>query len=199
MVAGNPVVWAMLAVPIFAANPNTARELERIGGDTERVSAAVAPKVVQIATQSLKVAEDGDEQPAGVLVAERGRGSGFFVAPDGYILTNAHVIGNAARIRVLVPATPPREYPATVVGTDADNDLALLKIDVQGAPFFDLNRDATPRQGQLVLAYGSPMGLAQSASLGLVSALDRQLNREDPRTYIQTDASMNPAIREGRW
>ena len=185
----------MLAVPTFAANPNTARELERIGGDTERVSAAVAPKVVQIATQSLKVAEDGDEQPAGVLVAERGRGSGFFVAPDGYILTNAHVIGNAARIRVLVPATrrrTPREYPATVVGTDADNDLALLKIDVQRVPFFDLNRDATPRQGQLVLAYGSPMGLAQSASLGLVSALDRQLNSEDPRTYIQTDASMNP-------
>jgi len=188
--------WAMLAVPTFAANPNTARELERIGGDTERVSAAVAPKVVQIATQSLKVAEDGDEQPAGVLVAERGRGSGFFVSPDGYILTNAHVIGNATRIRVLVPATPaagtPREYTAAVVGTDADNDLALLKIDVHPVPFFDLDRDATPRQGQLVLAYGSPMGLAQSASLGLVSALDRQLNSEDPRTYIQTDASMNP-------
>ena len=54
------------------------------------------------------------------------------------------------------------------------------------------NRDATPRQGQLVLAYGSPMGLAQSASLGLISALDRQLNADDPRAYIQTDASMNP-------
>ena len=99
--------------------------------------------------------------------------------------------------RVLVPrrrrqAAAPREYPATVIGTDADNDLALLKIDVQAAPFFDLNRDATPRQGQLVLAYGSPMGLAQSASLGLVSAIDRQLNPEDPRIYIQTDASMNP-------
>ena len=185
-----------MLVPAFAANPEIARELERIGGDTERVSAAVAPKVVQIATQSLKVAENGDEQPAGVLVAERGRGSGFFVAPDGYILTNAHVIGNASRIRVLMAAPAaadtPREYPATVVGIDADNDLALLKIDVQAVPFFDLNRDATPRQGQLVLAYGSPMGLAQSASLGLVSALDRQLNTEDPRTYIQTDASMNP-------
>jgi len=186
---------AMLAAPAFAAKPETARELERIGGDTERVSAAVAPKVVQIATQSLKVAETGDEEPAGVLVAERGRGSGFFVAPNGYILTNAHVVGNATRIRALVPApagSTPREYPATVVGIDADNDLALLKIDVQGVPFFDLNRDATPRQGQLVLAYGSPMGLAQSASLGLVSAIDRQLNTEDPRTYIQTDASMNP-------
>lgn len=185
---------AMLAVPAFAANPETARELERIGGDTERVSAAVAPKVVQIATQSLKVSEGGDEQPVGVLVAERGRGSGFFVSPDGYVLTNAHVIGNASRIRVMMAAAgdTPREYPGTVVGTDADNDLALLKIDVQGVPFFDLNRDATPRQGQLVLAYGSPMGLAQSVSMGLVSAPNRQLNTEDPRIYIQTDASMNP-------
>ncbi|MCX6633050.1 MAG: trypsin-like peptidase domain-containing protein, partial [Candidatus Solibacter sp.] len=161
-----------------------------------RVSAAVGPKVVQIVTQSVKVAGAGDEQPTGVLVAERGRGSGFFVASDGYVLTNAHVVANAARIHVLVP-TPgmpdsPREFSASVAGVDADNDLALLKVEVQGVPFFDLARDATPRQGQLVLGYGSPMGLAQSASLGLVSAVDRQLSADDPRTYIQTDASMNP-------
>jgi serine protease Do len=188
----------MLAAPAMGANPASIRELDRIGGETERVSAAVGPKVVQIVTQSLKVAETGDDQPAGVLVAERGRGSGFFVAPDGYLITNAHVVANATRIRVLV-ATPgtaladsPREYTAAVAGIDADNDLALLKVDVQPVPFFDLTHDATPRQGQLVLAFGSPMGLAQSASLGLVSAVDRQLNPDDPRIYIQTDASMNP-------
>jgi serine protease Do len=184
----------MLAGPSMGANPASIRELDRIGVETERVSAAVGPKVVQIVTQSLKVAETGDEQPAGVLVAERGRGSGFFVAPDGYLITNAHVVANATRIRVLVPAPgdSPREYIAAVAGIDADNDLALLKIDAQPVPFFDLTHDATPRQGQLVLAYGSPMGLAQSASLGLVSAVDRQLNPDDPRIYIQTDASMNP-------
>ena len=188
----------MLSAPATGANPGTVRELERIGSETERVSAAVGPKVVQIVTQSLKVAGNGDEQPTGVLVAERGRGSGFFVAPDGYLITNAHVVANATRIRVLAatpgasPADSPREYTASVTGIDADNDLALLKIDAQPVPFFDLTRDATARQGQLVLAYGSPMGLAQSASLGLVSAVDRQLNPDDPRAYIQTDASMNP-------
>jgi serine protease Do len=191
--------FLMLAAPVMAAVPGTVRDLDRIGGDLERVTAAVGPKVVQIVTQSLKVASTGDEEPAGVLVAERGRGSGFFVTADGYVLTNAHVVANATRIRVLASraagvndSVSPREYSATVVGTDADNDLALLKVDVQGVPFFDLSRDATPRQGQFVLAYGSPMGLAQSASLGLVSAVDRQLSPDDPRTYIQTDAAMNP-------
>ena len=188
----------MLAAPAIGANPASIRELDRAGAEAERVSVAVGPKVVQIVTQSLKVAGTGDEQPAGVLVAERGRGSGFFVAPDGYLVTNAHVVANATRIRVLVPApgaTPTdsqREYTAAVIGIDADNDLALLKVEVQDVPFFDLTRGVTPRQGQLVLAHGSPMGLAQSASLGLVSAVDRQLNPDDPRAYIQTDASMNP-------
>ena len=189
----------VLAAPAMAANPATVRDLERIGAETERVSAVVGPKVVQIVTQSLKVASAGDEQPTGVLVAERGRGSGFFVAPDGYLLTNAHVVANANRIKVLVstpdgatPPASPREYAASVVGLDADNDLALLKVEIQGMPFFDLTRDAKPRQGQMVLVYGSPMGLAQSASLGMVSAVDRQLSPEDPRAFIQTDASMNP-------
>src|ERR1019366_9268744 len=127
----------MLVAPAMGANPASIRELNRIGVETERVSAEVGPKVVQIVTQSLKVAETGDEQPAGVLVAERGRGSGFFVAPDGYLITNAHVVANATRIRVLAatpgaaPADSPREYTATVTGIDADNDLALLKVDVK--------------------------------------------------------------------
>ena len=188
----------LLAAPAFAAEvlPPSMRDLGRTGGELEQLSAAVGTKVVQITTQSLKVADAGDEEPAGVLVAERGRGSGFFVTSDGYLLTNAHVVSNATRIRVLVPAAgngaSPREYPASVVGIDGDNDLAVLKVEVQGVPFFDLTRDATARQGELVLAYGSPMGLAQSASLGMVSAVDRQLSPDDPRTYIQTDASMNP-------
>ena len=120
------------------------------------------------------------------------------VTPDGYLITNAHVVASATRIRVMVQtpggatADSAREYIASVVGIDNDNDLALLKVEIQGVPFFDLARDASPRQGQMVLVYGSPMGLAQSASLGMVSAVDRQLNPDDPRAYIQTDASMNP-------
>ena len=181
----------MFAGRAIAATPVTAaRELERIGAGTERVSAAVAPKVVQILTQSTKVAGSGDEQPNGVLISERGRGSGFFVSNDGYVLTNAHVVANAARIRVLTQDA--KEYVATVAGLDADNDLALLKVDAKDSAYFDLTPNPATRQGQLVLAYGSPMGLAQSASLGLVSAVERQLSADDPRAYIQTDASMNP-------
>ncbi len=190
----------ILAAPAFAADavPAPARDLARLSGDIEHVSTIIGSKVVQIATQSLKVAGNGDEEPTGVLVAQGGHGSGFFVTPDGYLITNAHVVANSTRIRVLIPApdgakgAAPRDYPATVVGTDADNDLALLKVDIQGVPCFDLSRDAAAHQGQLVLAYGSPMGLAQSASLGLISATNRQLAPDDPRVYIQTDASMNP-------
>ena len=179
--------------------PVPMREVERMSGEMETLSAGVAPKVVQIATQGLKVAETGEEQPVGVLVAGHGSGSGFFVSSDGYLLTNAHVVANATRIRVLVQpadgsARPGEliEYPGRIAGVDADNDLALVKIEVTGMPYFDLNDGRAARQGQLAMAYGSPMGLAQSATMGLVSAVDRQLDTEDPRTYIQTDAPINP-------
>ena len=95
--------------------------------------------MVQITTQSLKVADAGDDEPAGLLVAERGRGSGFFVSSDGYLLTNAHVVANATRIRVLVPASgsaaSPRDCSASVVGIDADNDLARAQGRCPGRPF----------------------------------------------------------------
>src|ERR1022692_1310241 len=200
--------WLALGAPAWlsaaeklsatAAAPGAVRELERLSGQMESLSAAVGPKVVQITTQGIKVAGAGEQQPVGVLVAEHGRGSGFFVESGGYLLTNAHVIANATRITVVVqPANgsvrtgSTREYPGSVVGVDEDNDLAVLKIDVEGVPFFDLSGNRAARQGELVLAYGSPMGLSQSASLGLVSAVERQLNPDDPRTYIQTDASLN--------
>ena len=200
--------WLVLGAPAWlpaaeklnatAAAPGAVRELERLSGQMESLSAAVGPKVVQIAIQGIKVAGAGEQQPAGVLVAEHGRGSGFFVESGGYVLTNAHVIANATRITVVVQEvngsvqTGTREYPGTVVGVDADNDLAVLKIEAEGMPFFELSRNRAARQGELVLAYGSPMGLPQSASLGMVSAVERQLNPDDPRTYIQTDASLNP-------
>jgi serine protease Do len=197
---GTPA-WLAAAEKLSAVTrgSESARDLGRLSGEIESLSVAVGPKVVQIATQSLKVAGAGEQQPAGLLVAEHGRGSGFFVTSDGYVLTNAHVVANATRVTVLVAAVngsaqgeTAHEYPGNVVGVDADNDLALLKIDVEGVPFFDLSRVTTAHQGQLVLAYGNPLGLSQSASLGLVSAVERQLNPEDPRTYIQTDASLNP-------
>jgi serine protease Do len=187
------IALAVMIAGVQAATPPTVRDLGRMSGELETLSATLGPKVVQVSTQGLKVTEGGEDQPAGVLVAEHGRGSGFFVAPDGYVMTNAHVIANATRIVVTVQgAQGPKEYAAAVTGVDSDNDLAILKIDATGLAYFDVNAPASARQGQLVLAYGSPLGLAQSASLGLVSAVNRQLSADDPRTYLQTDASMNP-------
>jgi serine protease Do len=197
----TPVVWLNAGEKpnIAIATPGTVRELVRMSGQMESLAAQIAPKVVQIATQGLKVAGAGEEQPAGVLVAEHGWGSGFFVSSDGYLFTNAHVIANATRIKAMVQpvngsaqAGSMIEYPAILVGVDNDNDLALLKIELSPVPFFDLTANQSARQGQLVLAYGSPMGLSQSATMGLVSAVDRQLSPDDPRTYIQTDAAINP-------
>ena len=132
-----------------------------MSSEMERLSITVAPKVVQIATEGLRITGSGENRPAGVLVAEHGRGSGFFVSSDGYLLTNAHVISNAAHIAVLVQTGTAsldggqtREYEARVAGVDDDNDLALLKIDAENLPFFDLASGRNPRQGQLVLAYG---------------------------------------------
>ncbi|HYW42900.1 MAG TPA: trypsin-like peptidase domain-containing protein [Bryobacteraceae bacterium] len=201
LVSGLLILPASGAQRLTASNgaAETMHNLQLMSSEMERLSIAVAPKVVQIATQGLKITGNGDEQPAGVLVAERGRGSGFFVSSDGYLLTNAHVIADAIRITVVVQsgvASPDadrtREYVARVAGVDNDNDLALLKIDAEGLSFFDLNRGVSARQGQLVLAYGNPMGLSQSATLGLVSAVERQLIPDDPRVYIQTDAPLNP-------
>ncbi len=185
--------WILALAVSATAAP---RDLARMSGETERLSAQVGPKVVQIITQGVKVAGAGEEQPVGALIAERGCGSGFLVSADGYIVTNAHVIANATRIKVMVqPAQAGAmvEYAGSVVGVDSDNDLAVLKIDAKGMPFFDLGQRAEEaRQGQLVLAYGSPMGLSQSATFGMVSAIQRQLGVDDPRTYIQTDAPINP-------
>jgi serine protease Do len=119
-----------------------------------------------------------------------GIGSGFIVSSDGYILTNAHVVADAATVTVKL--TDRREFSAKVVGVDRPSDVALIKIDATGLPavhFGDLSRI---RPGQWVIAIGSPFGYENSVTAGVISGTARTLPDENYVPFIQTDAAVNP-------
>ena len=118
-------------------------------------------------------------------------GSGFIVDPAGYIITNAHVIDDAARITVKLDSG--EEFPAKVVGVDEDTDLAVLKIDAkQDLPFVKLGNSDEARVGDWVLAIGSPFGLVRTVTAGIVSQTKRETPQGSPfQRFIQTDAAIN--------
>ena len=119
---------------------------------------------------------------------EQSLGSGVIVSPNGYILTNNHVITGAQNIQVLL--YDGRVAQAKVVGSDADTDLAVLKVDVSDLPAIRMS-DKTPRVGDVVLAIGNPLGIGQTVTMGIVSAIGRQLSTANPEAFIQTDAAIN--------
>jgi len=121
--------------------------------------------------------------------AKRGTGSGVIVSPDGYILTNNHVAGPASEIRVRLHDG--REFRARRIGVDAETDLALIKIEAQNLPYATLGDSTRLEQGEWVIALGSPFGLEQTMTAGIVSATGRQFGGTYDN-YIQTDASINP-------
>ena len=125
-----------------------------------------------------------DEQPV------RGAGSGFIVSPNGYILTNRHVVEGASE--VMVRMVDQREFRARVVGTDERTDIAVLKIAATGLPVVRFGDPAKVRPGQWVLAIGSPFGFQNSATAGIVSAVHRSLPSENYVPFIQTDVAVNP-------
>jgi serine protease Do len=122
----------------------------------------------------------------------RGQGSGFIVTNDGYILTNSHVVADAAEVTVRM--TDRREYTAKVIGTDRRTDIAVLKIDVKGLPVVKIGDASKLRPGEWVVAIGSPFGFENSVTAGIVSALGRAMPGEDnsPVPFIQTDVAVNP-------
>lgn len=126
-------------------------------------------------------------------VPQQGLGSGFVVEPDGYILTNHHVIREADKITVRL--NDRREFEAEVVGSDERSDIALLKIQATGLPTLHLADNDDLKVGEWVLAIGSPFGLDYSVSQGIVSAIGRSLPNERNENYvpfIQTDVAINP-------
>ncbi len=121
----------------------------------------------------------------------RGQGSGFIISADGLILTNAHVVNNADRVTVKL--TDRREFSAKVLGTDPRSDVAVLRIDAKGLPVVRIGDPSKVKVGEPVLAIGSPFGLENTATAGIVSAKARSLPSDGSFVpFIQTDVAVNP-------
>jgi len=157
------------------------------------VAKAVKPAVVYV-----DVIESADNSkrseffsfPGQGVPRREGAGSGFIVTEDGYILTNNHVVGNASKISVTL--ADGKKSNAELVGSDAETDIAVIKIDGRNLPISVLGDSDTLEQGDWVLAIGSPFGLQQTLTAGIVSATGRELRQSQYNHYIQTDASINP-------
>jgi serine protease Do len=120
----------------------------------------------------------------------QGTGSGVIISADGYILTNNHVAGDAAEINVRF--ADGKEMKAKLVGVDPETDLAVIKVDAEGLAYAKLGNSDNLEQGEWVIALGSPFGLQQTMTAGIVSATGRDLRMGTYDNYIQTDASINP-------
>jgi serine protease Do len=183
------------------APPNLLRDLNN---SLEAVVSKVSPAVVQIVVTGYGPSEDHGHTDTARIVRQHAIGTGIIVDPDGYIMTNAHVVAGAQRIKVILPP-PASDSPielqpihagqileAKLLGTHKQSDLALLKVDAAHLPTAALRSDVRVHQGELVFAIGAPEGLRNTVTMGVVSSLARQLDPDKPMVYIQTDAPLNP-------
>lgn len=205
-------VTAVLVLAVFGAHPAIAQKpgkrnpLAQLSGSIRQLANRVAPAVVEIRVNGYAAVEHESSQSATRISRQNSSGSGVIVDPAGYIMTNAHVVQGAVRIRVLIPEplTPAsksdsapmprtRSIDAHVIGMDTESDLALIRTE-ESAPLPSLKFSDSDRirQGDLVFAIGSPMGLSNSVSMGVVSSSARAVSDGNPILYIQTDASVNP-------
>ncbi len=177
--------------------------LAQLNGALESLAAKVSPAVVQILVTGYGPLREEDRSQTSFIVRQHAVGSGVIVDSNGYIMTNAHVVEGAQRIRVAlplpmgdsagqVPIGKRRVLEARLVGQHTETDLALLKIDETDLPTLPLLSQQRPHVGQLVFAIGSPEGLQNSVTMGVLSALARQADPTKALTYLQTDAPINP-------
>jgi serine protease Do len=176
--------------------------LMQLNNALEGLAAKVSPAVVQILVTGYGPLHEENRTQTALIVRQHAVGSGVIVDSNGYIMTNAHVVEGAQRIRVALPlpsdsgravAVGKRHIlEARLVGLHKDTDLALLKIDEKDLPTLPLLSQQRPHVGQLVFAIGSPEGLQNSVTMGVVSAVARQPDPDKALTYIQTDAPINP-------
>jgi S1-C subfamily serine protease len=160
--------------------------LDSYSRTVSRVVEKVRPTVVNIRTERGKAERAG--RPDG-----GGSGSGFVIAPDGYILTNSHVVHGAEKMEVAL--ADGRAAGAVLVGDDPESDLAVIRVHAAGLAHVQLGDSQSVRVGQIAIAIGSPYGFQQTVTAGVVSALGRSMRSQTGRlmaNIIQTDAALNP-------
>src|SRR5580765_7231701 len=213
MLRQTPTVLSLVA--LLAADPAAAGQrqqpvptqdpLVRMNLAVDALTRKVWPSVVQIVVSSYGAREEsaGRGETSVVVGRQRSVGSGFVIDADGYIVTNAHVVNGAQRVQIILPPENADGTLATalsgkktlvnarIVGLASELDLALLKIEGQKLPALPLATYTEIRQGETVFAFGSPMGLRNSLTHGLISAVARQIDPDSPLIYIQTDAPIN--------
>ena len=201
--AGRPgaglaaAAFAALALAGLPLRAQEADPLARFSQAVRSLTQRVSPAVVQVVVASRSYGLGG---PGGSLLAdlgerEKGFGAGVLVSEDGYVLTNAHVVAGAMKVLVVSRAAGAEARgvrEAQIVGVSQELDLALLKIPGTGYPVLPFADEGSPKQGDLVFAFGSPEGLENSITHGIVSAADRQVDAGKEEVYVQTDAPINP-------
>jgi serine protease Do len=206
----KPVVVMFIAVLTvgFASSANAQTESDVLRRWDESVDALVrrvSPSVVQIMVTGYGAVSEGARGNADVVIGrQKAIGSGFVIDASGYIVTNAHVVNGAQRVQVALPGGPAdgtiagpfaariTVIPARIIGVARDIDLALLKVDAANLTALPVANFRNLRQGETVFAFGSPQGLRNSVTHGIVSAVARQTDPDSPMVYIQTDAPINP-------
>jgi serine protease Do len=181
--------------------------LHQLNDSIEALVQRVSPSVVQILVTGFGATEDTEHGQASVVIGRRRAiGSGVIVDPEGYIVTNAHVVTGAQNVEVTVPPRPSsaatsdagqdaqaKIYQAHIVGVAREIDLAVIKIDAHDLTALSVRGPvAQARQGEMVFALGSPEGLRNTVTMGVVSAVARQPDPDSPLVYVQTDTPINP-------
>ena len=190
------------ASPPPAATPSKTDPLHVFSKSVQVLIAGVTKSVVQVLTSGYALSGDKEKTDTSYFAPEHDIGSGVLLSSDGYIVTNAHVVQGARKIRVrlqgleqqsvIVASEPPGPIEAKLVGVDRESDLAVLKIAMKDLPALQLADSNDLKQGQVVFAFGSPLGLENSVTMGVVSATARQIDPDNPSIYVQTDAPINP-------
>jgi serine protease Do len=201
---------------VFAQDPNSIATLRQMGKAFASIAEKTSPAVVSLTSErtitreypSMRDWPFGEpfsdpfdfffrrrsprqrQQPRQYREPRTAQGSGFIISPDGYILTNNHMVAESEKVKIEL--TDGRKFTAKIVGADSDSDVAVIKIDASDLPYLELADSDALEVGEWVLAIGNPLGLSHTVTAGIVSAKGRSgFGLADFENFIQTDAAIN--------